>query len=166
MSTPIPEAPEIPAQETPEPTAPETQDKDWQAEAARLTAESRKWEARAKENKAAADRLAELEEASKSAEQRAAERLAAAEKAAAEAEAKVLRRDIALEHKLTSEDAALLDTITDETTLRALAARLAPSDEPHAPRAPRPDHNQGGQIGNAATLGDQFAGFFTKQLSG
>lgn len=162
MSTPDLEAPEPPAQETPT----ETDTKDWAAEAARLTAESRKWEARAKENKAAADRLAQLEEESKTAEQKAAERLAAAEKAAAEAEAKVLRRDIALEHKLTTEDAALLDTITDEDTLRALAARLAFSDEPPGPRQPRPDHNQGVTNGAAATLGDQFAGFFTKQLSG
>ncbi|HZL05141.1 MAG TPA: hypothetical protein VFE45_06945, partial [Coriobacteriia bacterium] len=41
------------------------------------------------------------------------------------AEARVVRRDIALEHKLTAEDAALLDTITDETAMRTLAARLA-----------------------------------------
>lgn len=139
--------------------APAVKETDWKAEA-------RKWEERAKANNSAAERLAEIEEASKSAEQKAAERLATAEKAAAAAEAKVIRRDIALEHKLTAEDAALLDTITDETTLRALAARLTPSDEPSGARAPKPDRNQGGTTGSAATLGDQFAGFFNKQLGG
>lgn len=49
-------------------------------------AKSREWERRAKENKAAADKLAELEEAQKSAEQKAAERLAEAERKAADAE--------------------------------------------------------------------------------
>lgn len=49
---------------------------DWQAKAEATLAESRKWEARAKENSTAAARLAEIEEASKTAEQRAAERLA------------------------------------------------------------------------------------------
>jgi len=139
--------------------APAVKETDWKAEA-------RKWEERAKSNSSAAERLAEIEEASKSAEQKAAERLANAERAVADAEAKVIRRDIALEHKLTAEDAALLDTITDETTLRALAARLTPSDEPFGVRAPKPDRNQGGDGGSAATLGDQFAGFFTKQLGG
>ena len=51
----------------------------------KLLAESRKWEARAKENKDAAKRLAELEDASKT----DAEKLADAQKRAEEAEAKV-----------------------------------------------------------------------------
>jgi hypothetical protein len=91
---------------------------DWKAKA-------REWESRAKANKTAADRLAEIEEANKTEAQKAAEKTATAEKRAVEAEAKVLRRDVAIEHKLTSEDAALLDTITDENAMRALAARLA-----------------------------------------
>lgn len=75
MSEPIVEP--TPAQE------PEHKDEtDWKAR-------SREWERRAKENKAAAEKLAELEEAQKSAEQKAAERLAEAERKAAEAEFKV-----------------------------------------------------------------------------
>jgi hypothetical protein len=59
---------EAPAQET-----------DWKAEA-------RKWEERAKANKSAVDKLAEIEEASKTEAQKAAERLAAAEAKVAEFE--------------------------------------------------------------------------------
>ena len=91
---------------------------------------------------------------------RASDALAAAQKLAADAEAKVLRRDVALEHKLGSEDAALLDTITDETAMRSLASRLATPAEPSGARPPKPDPNQGGSGGNTATPGDQFAGFF------
>lgn len=106
---------------------------DWKAEA-------RKWEQRAKENRSAADELATIRDAQKSESEKAAERLAAAERAAQEAEAKVLRRDIALEFKLSKDDAALLDAITDENTLRQLAPRLAQQSEGSRPR---PDPNQG-----------------------
>ena len=59
---------ETPAQET-----------DWQAEA-------RKWEKRAKENKSAADKLAEIEESKKTEIQKAAERAEQAEKRLSELE--------------------------------------------------------------------------------
>lgn len=109
--TPADVAPKDPAQVSePEPT--KADETDWKAEA-------RKWEQRAKENKAAA------EAASKSEAERSADRLAAIEKRAAEAEARVMRREVALEHKLSKDDAALLDTVTDETAMRALAERLA-----------------------------------------
>ena len=55
------------------------------------------------------------------------ERVAEAERRAAEAEARALRREVALEHKLSKDDAALLDNLTDEATMQALAARLAAS---------------------------------------
>ena len=61
------------------PTDAPAQETDWKAEA-------RKWEERAKANKGAADRLAEIEEASKTEAQKAAERLAAAEAKVAEFE--------------------------------------------------------------------------------
>jgi hypothetical protein len=73
------------------------QEKDWKAEAEKIKAEARKWESRAKENSTAAARLAEIEEASKTAEQKAAERLAAAEKKAADLEDKALRAEVAAE---------------------------------------------------------------------
>src|SRR5690606_24941791 len=109
------EAPQIDQQSTDEPAQ---EDVDWKAEA-------RKWEKRAKANAAAAKRLAEIEEAQKSEAEKAAERLAKAERAAAEAEARALRRDIALEYKLSKDDAGLLDAVSDEDAMRRLAERLA-----------------------------------------
>ncbi len=109
------EAPQTDQQSTDEPARAEV---DWKTEA-------RKWEKRAKENAEAAKRLAEIEEAQKSEAEKVAERLAKAERAAAEAEARALRREIALEHKLSKDDAALLDAVSDEDAMRRLAARLA-----------------------------------------
>lgn len=126
-------SPVEPAQADPPADAPEVDSTDWKAEA-------RKWEQRAKENKSASERLAEIEEANKSEAEKAAERLANAEKAAADLESKVLRRDLAIEHKLSVADAALLDGITDEDSLRSLAARLEPVD---GPRSPAPNPAQG-----------------------
>jgi len=115
-TTEAPAAPaEAPAQE------PAKQETDWKAEA-------RKWEQRAKEYKPAADKLAEIEEATKTEAQKAAERLAAAEAKAAEAEARALRRDVAIEHRLSKEDAALLDGVTDEGAMRRLAQRLSAAE--------------------------------------
>jgi len=62
------------AVETPEPQETVEPETDWRAEAEKLKAESRKWEARSKENAKAAQRLAELEDADKTELQRATER--------------------------------------------------------------------------------------------
>jgi hypothetical protein len=75
--------------------------------------------------KARAAKLDEIEEAQKSEAEKAADRLAKAEQRAAEAEAKALRREIALEHSLSKDDADLLDSLTDEAAMRRLAERLA-----------------------------------------
>lgn len=90
-------------------------------------AKSREWERKAKANKIEAEK--------------AAERLAKAEQAAKEAEARALRREVALEHKLSKDDAALLDAITDEDTMRALAARLAAGAEKKSNYVPREGAN-------------------------
>lgn len=132
--------PDTQQQETPNPPPPARgaeDGTDWKAEA-------RKWEQRAKDNAAAASRLQQIEDASKSEAQRAAEAQAAAETRAAEAEARVLRREVALDPAgdgtaaaLSREDAALLDAITDEAAMRALAARLAtPVPARHGNSAP------------------------------
>lgn len=128
-----------PAQEAPgddEQKPQETTEVDWKAKA-------REWERRAKENKTAADELTAIKESQKSEADKVAERLAEAERKAAEAEARVLRREVALEHKLSTEDAALLDTITDEDAMRALAKRLAAveSDNKHGNHVPREGNN-------------------------
>lgn len=61
----------------------------------------------------------------KSEAEQVADRLAEVEGKYAAAEARAARRDVALEHRLSKEDAALLDAITDEKAMRSLAARLA-----------------------------------------
>ena len=106
---------------TPEPKSDET---DWKAEA-------RKWEQRAKDNKAAA------EEASKTEAEKVADRLADFEKRAAEAESKAARRDVALEFGLSKGDAGLLDAITDEKAMRSLAERLAGESDKKRNHVPR-----------------------------
>lgn len=64
--------------------------------------------------------------------EKVSDRLAEMEKRANEAEARSLRREVALDPTgdgnsapLSKDDAALLDTVSDETAMRALAARLA-----------------------------------------
>lgn len=92
---------------------------------ARLRREAARYRTEAKANAEAARRLAEIEEARKIEAEKAAERLAKAERAVAEAEARALRRETALEYRLSAEDALLLDAVVDEEAMRALAKRLA-----------------------------------------
>lgn len=61
----------------------------------------------------------------KSEAERVADRLAEVEKQYAQAEARANRREVALEFRLSKEDAGLLDAITDEKAMRSLAERLA-----------------------------------------
>ena len=121
----------------PEPTKPDTKsdDTDWKAEA-------RKWEQRAKDNAKRA------EDAGKTEAEKNAERLAEVEKRAAEAEARVLRREVALDptgdgksSPLSKADAALLDAITDEKAMKALAARLASESDKKRNHVPREGNN-------------------------
>lgn len=85
-------APAAPAEpktpEAPKPADPAQDLTDWKAE-------SRKWEARAKENTVAAQRLAEIEEEKKTDEQKVTDRIAAAEKRAADLESQVIRAEVA-----------------------------------------------------------------------
>lgn len=84
---------EAAAAEAPAETTAPAQETDWKAEA-------RKWEERAKANKAASDRLAEIEEASKTEAQKLAERVEAAEKALAETRAEALRLSVIAKHAI------------------------------------------------------------------
>lgn len=90
---------------------------------------AREQEKRAKDNADAAKRLAEIEDAQKSEAEKAADRLAQAEQRATQAEARALRREVAIEHGLSSADAELLDNLTDEQAMRRLAERLAAANE-------------------------------------
>jgi thioesterase domain-containing protein len=135
MSETAPEsvAPDAPAQEQPKPEV----EIDWKAKA-------REWEKRAKENKSAAEKLAEIEEANKTEAQKAAERLAAAEKDAAAARAEALRFRIASKFSIGDEDADLFLTGTDEETLTRQAERLSARESErkkqgnHVPREGNP----------------------------
>lgn len=137
-----------------EPTTPEAQpppvevapaqapaETDWKAEA-------KKWESRAKENKTAAERLAELEEASKTEAEKVADRAAKAEQRASEAEARLLRLSVASEKAIPTDLHQFL-TASDEEGLRSqadlLLSRIAP------PPTPPPPPFNGGPRGEAAS---------------
>lgn len=85
---------------------------------------ARQHEQRAKDNAAAAKRLAEIEDAQKTEAQRAAEALATERKRADEAAREALSLRIATEHHLGAEDAELLAGLPDEDAMRKLAKRL------------------------------------------
>lgn len=88
---------------------------------AKLSAENKKWRERFQAEKA---RNAELEEAAGKGAT-AEDKLSRAEQRAIEAEARATRREVALEHGLTTADARFLDGLTDEDLMNDLAARLA-----------------------------------------
>lgn len=108
--------------EADQPAEGEQQDKqpevDWKAKA-------REWEKRAKENRGAAERLAELERAQMTEQERTAARLREAEQAAEQARAEALRFRIATRYSVSDEDAELFLTGKDEDTLTRQAERLA-----------------------------------------
>lgn len=108
--------------------APENDATDWKAEA-------RKWEQRAKDNKKAADdnagaaqQLADLQNASKTAEQKTADRIAGLEKQLAETARVALVARIQAKHSISDEDADLFLTGADAEALEKQAARLAARD--------------------------------------
>lgn len=161
---PEPEAPTEVVDETAE-TDQETVDEadiDWKAEAQKLKAESRKWETRAKDNSTAAARLAEIEEASKTAEQKLAERAENAEKELAPTTLRAMRAEAALEKGLTPTQAKRLVGTTYEEFL-ADADQLV-ADLGKQTTTPRPDHSQGvkGKPGDQSPA-DAFADIIRSQ---
>lgn len=149
-TTEAPAAPEAPAQET-----------DWKAEA-------RKWESRAKENSAAAQRLAEIEEASKSEAQKAAERMASLESKVQEYETREQiakwKADVA---ETTGVPAFALAGSTKEEieahalTLKPLIASEAPRKGAVGPYVPTEGAAPTGRLGGPA---QDFADFLGNQL--
>lgn len=125
---PADEQTEAPAQES----KPET---DWRAEA-------KKWESRAKENKTAAERLAQLEESQKSEQQKLMERAEAAERERDEVRTEALRLRIAHEKGLTPRQAARLRGSSEEE-LTADADALLEEFGTNGPRRPTGDVGQG-----------------------
>lgn len=152
---PKPAPPAEPAQAQPEAKA----ETDWKAEA-------RKWEQRARENKSAADKLAEIEESSKSEAQKLAERAEKAEAALRETTATALRNEIALTKGLTPSQAKRLVGSTREELEADANELLADLAAAAGPRAPKPDANQGRSgAGGPKTAADSFADYFRSHLS-
>lgn len=112
----------------------------------KITAESRKWESRAKDNFEARKELDALKasqmtdaEKAEAASKETEQRLADAEKRAADAEAALARYSVATEFGLSKEDAEALAAVSDPDALRALAERLAGRSGPR----PNPAQGQG-----------------------
>lgn len=137
-SAPTESATEAPVVEAP------AQETDWKAEA-------RKWEDRAKANKSAAEKLFEIEEASKTADQKAAERLAIAEKRAVELEQKADRAEVAAEKGIPI---GLIHGSTRAEMEAAADALIAFKGTPNTPGTPKPDPSQGAKGDGAALNGD------------
>lgn len=86
-----------------------------------LNDENKKWR---EKYQAERNRAAELEKAAGK-DASLEDRVSRAEARAAEAEVRALRRDVAIEHGLNKADAALLEGLSDEEQLNAIAARFA-----------------------------------------
>jgi len=123
----------------------------------KLRKEAAKYRTEAKAGADARARLAQIEEANKTAEEKAAEKLADIEKRASELAAKEARTDVAAE---TGIPANILAGPTDSTpeAIKAFADLLTDyTEKAGKPRSPRPDPNQGRSGGGTATTADQFA---------
>jgi len=109
-----------------DPPATEGAPVDLSAEVDKWKALSKKNEARAKENSAAAKRLAEIEEAGKTEAQKAADRIAQAEAEVASVPAKVAEqlRDSLVDLGVVSAEDKVLLTASDPETLLAQIQRL------------------------------------------
>lgn len=130
----------------------------------KLRKEAARYRTEAKANADAAKKLADIEEAQKTAEQKAAERLAEAEKKAAEAEAKMALATVAGESGVPAD---ILNGPEDRTPegLQAFADKItAYVGAATAPRTPKPDPNQGRQISPALSTADMFAAALNGQV--
>lgn len=132
MSEPTPPPSEATATPASEEPATGEAAKDWQAEAEKWKRLSRDNESRAKENATAAKRLAQIEEANKTAEQKAEERTRQAEQTASSAAAEAARLRVALSKGLPAD---LVDRLVGSTPeeLAEDADRLMALIKPAAP---------------------------------
>jgi hypothetical protein len=122
-----------------------------------LDAERR--EKRAAERRAAEleARLKEFEDRDKTEAQKLAERAEKAEAELATLQAASLRAEVALEKGLTPAQAKRLIGSTREELEADADELLEALGQQSAPRAPRPDPNQGRHSGGTASTADQFA---------
>ena len=145
-----------------EPEVPEEHVQD--EEKARLVAESRKWEKRAKENAAAAKQLAEIEDAKKSEIERATTKQQRAEAERDEAVAKLLRYEVAAATGIPSTAAHRLQGSSREeleADARELAKLLADKKEAER-KETLVDPSAGRGTSAGSSTADQFAAMFNK----
>lgn len=110
-------------------TAGDAGEKDWEQEAKKWRALSRKHESQAKQNADAARRLKEAEDADKTELQKLTEAQASANKRAAEAESRALRYEVALEKNIPSKLMKFLGGTTSEE-IQASADELLEAIKP------------------------------------
>lgn len=160
MSEPTPTPAENPAPPAPEqPATGDAPAKDWQAEAEKWKKLSRENESRAKQNATAAQRLAEIEESQKTAEQKAAERTRLAEETAARAAAEAAKLRVGIAKGLPAD---LVDRLVGSTPeelaedadrLLALIKPAAPSFDAGARTTPAAPTDMNALIRQKAGLG-------------
>lgn len=142
------------ATEQTETTEQTNQEIDAGTDAEHWKAKAREWEKRAKENKDAASKLQELEDAKKTETEKLTDRAAKAETRASELESELLRLRVAISKQVPPD---LVDRLRGETEeeLAADADKLlklvTPETDGRTAPAPRPDLSQGGS-GNGAAL--------------
>ena len=132
----------------------------------KLRKEAAKYRTEAKANADAAERLAKIEEASKTAEQKAAEKLAQMEAQTKALEAKAARVEVAGETGIPVNILAGPEDSSPEAIKAYAALLVAYTEKAGKPRPPQPDPNQGRSGTGPATTADQFAaaieGSFTR----
>ena len=119
----------------PDPVVPPEDKTDWKAEA-------RKWESRSKENSAAAQRVADLDEASKTEAQKLETRAAKAEAERDTNASELAKYRAASKHGITEKELSLLTGKT-EADLEAQALAILGIRGPVGPVVPKPDPSIG-----------------------
>lgn len=126
---------------------------------------AREQEKRAKDNADAAKRLAELEDAQKTAEQKAADKLAELTAKEAALAAKEARADVASTTGIPAQILAGPEDSTPEAIQAYADLLIAHMEASGKPRAPKPDPNQGRSGGAVGpTTADSFAEFFRTHI--
>lgn len=128
-------------------------------------AKAREQEKRAKDNAAAAKKLAEFEEASKSETQKLAERADAEFNRAQQAEAELLRYKVANEKSVPPNAMKFLTGTTREEIEASAKDVLELIGDAGKPRAPKPDPNQGRPTSAATSPAAEFASIIQQQLA-
>lgn len=127
-----------PAEEPARESEQKVEETDWKAEA-------RKWEQRAKENKTAAERLKELEDAKKSEQERITEQLEAAKAEGSKAQQALVRLDVALEKAPEGMSIAQVRKLAKRLSGSTKEELEADADELFADFAPSKERDNGGR---------------------